>query len=128
VAPGALLGSCKLLDDPDPVIVERAADFLDRYARARGEYQSDVYHAYFLERAAAAIARGVSKQARQSLDEVQRSIPRSKPFGAGKAAPAPQLEVDARTAAAEQRAREKLDAMGVAPGAKTKAKAPAKPD
>lgn len=77
-----LVGLCRLLGDPDPVVVERAALALAEHSRL-GAKASIVHHAIFLRMARAATETGVGLAARKALDEVQRKIARSEALPAG---------------------------------------------
>ncbi len=127
VSPATLLAASRLLTDEDALVAERAAKLLADYPGPRSNWHDNTHHAYVDRQARTAILRGVSPATRASLDVVQRSIPRSEPLPAGPTIATPEPTTEPRKAAAEARARQTLDAMGIAAPAKPAKKPRAAP-
>lgn len=98
------------LEDKRPDLVQRGAALLAAYIKAQGKRARLGFGTRFLRSAAAAIERGVTREAREYLERVRARLPGAPPFGEGAVvAPPPTREQAARA-----RGEEMIEAMQLA--------------
>lgn len=98
------------LEDKRPDIVQRGAALLAAYTKAQGKRARLLFGTHLLRSAAAAIERGVTREAREHLERIRARLPGAPPFGDGNlVAPPP-----TREGAARARGVEMIEAMQLA--------------